>query len=313
MEQKGQNFVLKIILSILLFVPSGLFAILAFIFTLLANGKFKAGDFEEGKKKGKLANIFLIIGAIWTFFGVIVTIIFGVFLATNEDFKDKFAQIYNDSMGITTESTTEAYVTTEATTTEATTTEATTEAGDATTEASDATTATTTSSAVSDTWSDYQICVDGVVYTIPCSINDFVANGWVVDADDASFIVNVGTYTYTYLEKNGVQISVDVVNPDPENFKMVSECDVFSVGFDDWEELDPAAYYIAKGIHIGSTYEEVIAAYGTPSDEYVDEDSDYGYKSLTYEVDGASSYYQSLSITISEGLVSDITLENDGQ
>ena len=58
MEQKGQNFVLKIILSILLFVPSGLFAILAFIFTLLANGKFKAGDFEEGKKKGKLANIF---------------------------------------------------------------------------------------------------------------------------------------------------------------------------------------------------------------------------------------------------------------
>ncbi len=146
-------------------------------------------------------------------------------------------------------------------------------------EAGDASAAT----ALSDDWSDYQIEMDGTVYSFPMTYEELISHGWMAeDETELSQELEPNQYSYTTFTKDGVKVYFDFLNLGLNNLPM-SECLVAGIDIDNYYwPLGEESIVLPGGIARGeATVESITAAYGTPTDTY---EGDL-YDSLTYSTD----------------------------
>lgn len=151
---------------------------------------------------------------------------------------------------------------------------------------------------------DFQISMDGMVYQFPMWFKDFEALGWNY-TEDASYLLMPNKYSLEYWKKDGFKTSTKLINLTINGATMnnclVAGINISDYYFDecDWEILLPG------GIQYGvSTKDDVIAAYGEPSDIY----EGTNYTKLTYEYDT----YQEIELKIDAetGVLNEIDIEN---
>lgn len=153
-----------------------------------------------------------------------------------------------------------------------------------------------TTGTVSDDWKDMEFIFDGVKYKIPVAYSELVANGWSFNLADYGY-----PNGYILNPRDTVSSTIDLVNPkyneqlscnvgfinNGSAAKDILECDVWAFGLDiayGTDKLDNVPdMAIAKGIKMGSTAQEVEAAFGTTDDVY--ESTELGYKVYEYQVD----------------------------
>ncbi|MCD7818277.1 MAG: hypothetical protein LUH07_04410 [Lachnospiraceae bacterium] len=154
-----------------------------------------------------------------------------------------------------------------------------------------------------DSWMDYQITIDGDEYSFPMMCEDFVALGWV--SDETEDTLEPYTYDIYYFTKEDLTCPVYILNLGI-NTLSVENCIVAGISIDRyyWDDSDievelPAG--IIKGV---STADDIIAAYGTPTDTY----EGTMYTQYTYEED----YNQEVELTIylESGVLEEIQIEN---
>ncbi len=159
---------------------------------------------------------------------------------------------------------------------------------------------------LSDDLYSFQVQIEGEVYELPMSYQDFIAAGWKTDADEAEEI-EPNSYIYGIEAKTGyLAIDIEVINLGI-NMAPLSECMVGGISFDDgqYEDASYAEIVFPGGLKYGeATREDLEAAYGAPYDEY--EGSDY--VDLTYRYDSYQTW--DFEIDNESGLVTEFEVEN---
>ena len=99
--------------------------------------------------------------------------------------------------------------------------------------------------------------VEGVVYTLPASIKEFEQNGWKVQDGAGEKVKARDTNVRVTLRKNNSVIKVSAKN-NTANETEVENCDITKIQV---REENKISLKLPKGIQIGSTKEELEAAY----------------------------------------------------
>ncbi len=161
---------------------------------------------------------------------------------------------------------------------------------------------------LSDNLYDFQFSIDGEVYALPMWYSDFVDMGWEYDGDE-DYKLASEDYDYDIFEKDGVEIWVDVTNYSI-NATKVKDCVVTCVELDGEDINDDTVIKFAKDIQLNvSTQEDIIAAYGEPSDIYEGSYRTY----LYYYNDDDNYYYQNVvfSFDVETGIFDCAELNNE--
>lgn len=301
MEQKQQNFALKLILSIIMIFLSPLFGILALIFTLMANGSFKSSDFESGMKKAKGATICLIIGAVELFLRVIAIILIIVFGGAASILAAAGLSDAIDDYDLSTE-----YSSNEPSNEDADNDEEMLNGDSIVYDGS----YTNSGYLVNNTIYDYMFCLDDMVYALPCNASDFSDNGWLIHNYGEETVVAPGEDVYVGLEKGDMSVAVTLSNPYTTEDIALEDSLVTSISISGYNGTDAASTYIANGIHIGSSYDDVIACYGEPTEvNEVEGYEEEAYTYVTYLVD-PDDYYASTTIYFTDDFIDNIIISN---
>jgi hypothetical protein len=147
---------------------------------------------------------------------------------------------------------------------------------------------------------DFNMTIDGDSFKFPMTVADIEALGWsLASPDDADGDLNKNTYQSTYFKKGDLQINLFSINTSSET-KKVRDCPISGGGFSGWLSGNPskssAVVILPGGIEIGkSTIDDIIAAYGEPTDRVEGK-----YNNLTYKLD--REVWRSIQITVPEDL-----------
>jgi len=151
----------------------------------------------------------------------------------------------------------------------------------------------------------FQVSVDGIVYQFPMWASDFEALGFTYDGDFSDTLSSNQYATTQVWDKGEGSVYTRLANLSM-NTVTFAESMVAGITFDefqlrdvDWEIMLP------KGIQYGvATRDDIIAAYGEPSDEY----DGSAFNRLTYEYD----YHQTIDLYVSKdtGVLNQIDMEN---
>ena len=140
----------------------------------------------------------------------------------------------------------------------------------------------TTPSELSDDIYSFQVSVDGTVYQFPMWAKDFKALGWTYDGDGSQTLTaNQYTVAETWV-KDDIKVYTSFINL-TMNEVTFDEAAVGGITFEEYylEDTD-VEIILPKGIQYGvSSRDDIIAAYGDPSDEY---DGSL-YYNMTYKYD----------------------------
>ena len=154
----------------------------------------------------------------------------------------------------------------------------------------------------------WKLNIAGKTYEVPLVLSDFIADGYATDVEDPeSEIVEAGDlYICALSDANGYEcMYVEAYNAGDDAAALM-ECIVIAV-----EVCNPDVYYddgyeydfsMESGITFDSTYEEIVEAFGEPS--YSEVEDDYYYLEWDYE----EEYYDFIIITMSDGVIEDITV-----
>ena len=154
-------------------------------------------------------------------------------------------------------------------------------------------------------WETYYANVDGDEYTLPCDFSEFAANGWSLDDSGVNETIDYEDYTYVFVMKGEKEFYLMVANKNSETPIAIEDGQVIGVVYDFRSEGMEGN--IEGGITIGSSYETVIAAFGTPDDVYEDDEDDY--KQLTYFGETMETdWYTKLEIIVENGKVTNIEM-----
>lgn len=148
-----------------------------------------------------------------------------------------------------------------------------------------------------------QVQVDGKVLTLPTTYKELTDLGWKLASDfSEDDIVESDDFEFVYLEKDNSTLNVTLYNKTDED-KAYKDCEIWDIYVNEtYFEEEPANVCLAAGIQVGSTYKDVIAAYGEP--DYV---SSYTYSSYySYMLDEIT---YSITIDNETGLVSSFGIE----
>ncbi|MDR3072662.1 MAG: hypothetical protein LBU41_04140 [Clostridiales Family XIII bacterium] len=130
----------------------------------------------------------------------------------------------------------------------------------------------------------FQISLDGNVLTLPALYSDFVALGWESeDIDDQTLKPGFMTIGNTSLDKGDARLAgANFINLGDKEAPL-SECHVYGVSFiySKWNALG-TSFVLPGGLHVASTLDEIIAAYGEPTER---DDSVARTTKLTYRFD----------------------------
>lgn len=146
---------------------------------------------------------------------------------------------------------------------------------------------------LSDDIYSFQISIDGTIYQFPMWYDDFVALGWECTEDLSTKLSSNQYFPSAVFTKDGVKFYVGLANLSM-NTVTIDKAMVSSIKLDDYYLKDNDwEFVLPKGISRGvSTRDDIIAAYGEPSDEY--DGSNY-YK-MTYKYDS----YQEVILYVSK-------------
>lgn len=158
---------------------------------------------------------------------------------------------------------------------------------------------------LSDDIYSFQISIDGTIYQLPMWYEDFVALGWECTEDLTTKLSSNQYYSTAVFTKDGVKFYVGLANLSM-NTVTLDKAMVYSIQLQDYYLKDSDwEFILPKGITRGiSTKDDIVAAYGEPSDEY---DATNYYK-LTYEYDT----YQEVILYVSKetNTLYEIEIEN---
>ena len=113
------------------------------------------------------------------------------------------------------------------------------------------------------------LVVDGKTYTVPASVSDFTNNGWVgaiISGESESVEAGKSTSAKLYKGSSGSadKIQITCYN-DSTSTKSWDECGITHWWVDFNLDTPTSTYATSKGVGIGSSAEEVVAAYGNPT------------------------------------------------
>lgn len=159
---------------------------------------------------------------------------------------------------------------------------------------------------LSDNLYDFQIQIDGTVFTLPQEYSSIVSSGWTLKDSDENETIQANSKYGVLVFKNSKDHSfmASGVNFDI-NARPVKETYITSITADQFLHNEGVEVILAKGITLGkSTLDEVKAAYGEPNSEYNGSSSN----SITYSKDG----YKSIQLMFSgdTNLLDNIRIEN---
>ncbi len=270
------------------------------------------GSNNNSPKKGNGSKIAIIIVCVLIAIALIVGLV--LILGGGDDKKkDKEDKTTEATTEVTTEATTETTTeeSTEATT--ETTTEATTESTtEGTTEAVESVGLIDVSSYgfTTNDWKSLEFALDGKVYTWPISYAQLKADGYSVDSSIEAETLDSMYYSFSeWAYKDGENAFFVSFKNYTDSSKVVADCDIQSVSFTSGYD-DVYTVVLCNGITLGTSYEDVISVMGEPTDEYVSEDSEYGYRTADYDVTD-DIYCNSINFTFMEGVVTDIEITNE--
>ncbi|MBQ9934693.1 MAG: hypothetical protein IJO70_02500 [Lachnospiraceae bacterium] len=156
-------------------------------------------------------------------------------------------------------------------------------------------------------WETYYANVNGDEYTLPCDFSEFAANGWVLDESCIGETIEYEDYTYAFIDNGDKEFYIVVANNFSETPIAIDEGLVCGVVYDFHSEDMPGN--IEGGICLGTPYDTVIEAFGTPDDIYIDDEDDY--KQMTYFGETMSSdMYTKLEIIVEDGVVTKIEMKH---
>ncbi len=156
---------------------------------------------------------------------------------------------------------------------------------------------------LSDDLFDFQFSLNGEVYTLPCQYSELSEAGWSMEDIEGNEL-EAGQYTLQNRISNGdIYLSANIVNTGDETLPM-EQCRVGKLSLDSYEADSGAKLVLSKGITYGSTYDEVTAAFGEPTDTY---DSDV-IITLTYKADTYS--YVKIQFDAKTKTVNSMEIEN---
>lgn len=160
-------------------------------------------------------------------------------------------------------------------------------------------------------WDSYTVQVNDTVITLPCTIADLEAAGVKMDTEytPSDYVVNAGEYELAwFMADSGDSIMVDMINTGSEP-KEVKECLVGSVYADAYSMTEGGLTVIFPGgIQIGTSEEDLLAAYGEADDAY--EDEEYGNSYFWYGEDMFASGFNA-GIDPETGLVESISIQKE--
>ena len=127
-------------------------------------------------------------------------------------------------------------------------------------------TASAPSGELSDDWSSFEAELNGKVYYLPAHFSEFAADGWTMD--DESETLSPNTHS-TILFRKGDQIVYATMLNFTANVLTFNECHIEKLALDIFDAKRGAKLYLPGGITVGeSNSDDVLAAYGEPSDIY---------------------------------------------
>ncbi len=113
----------------------------------------------------------------------------------------------------------------------------------------------------------FQISLDGTVFTFPGStFADFIADGWVIDPGAAGASLPANTATSIDFTKNGATIRLQALNT-TTGAVPVEEATCAGVTIDKYK-IGQVQVAMPANLTIGSSSEDVLAAYGEPREKY---------------------------------------------
>ncbi|MBU3109980.1 hypothetical protein [Clostridium lacusfryxellense] len=126
--------------------------------------------------------------------------------------------------------------------------------------------ATATSGPISDDLYKYEVSIDGIKYALPASYSDFEKNGWI-GKDFGTKTMDPNKYNIVNLEKGDQTMMVSIANMGTDVLPL-SKCYIGRITIETINKNQKTNILMSKGISLTSSQEEVIAAYGNPSDKY---------------------------------------------
>ena len=158
---------------------------------------------------------------------------------------------------------------------------------------------------LSDKWTDYELQINDDILKFPMMLPEFEALGWEA-SDDLTETLEPNTYSMYRFKKGDKTCTAYILNLGM-NTMPASDCLLAGLSIDnfDWK-LDGADTITLPGglIRGEATADDILAAYGTPSDTY---EGDL-YTKYTYETDYNSSV--EMKVFKESGKLEDITVEN---
>ncbi|MBU3102706.1 hypothetical protein [Clostridium gasigenes] len=159
------------------------------------------------------------------------------------------------------------------------------------------------SSPKSDDLYSFEIVLNGVDYNLPIAFSELEKNGWVIKEAD---LINLepSQHTLGTILKNGDKEINSYIFNSSENVQSADKCIVGGIAIDEYYAENGLKLVLPKGITLGSSKEEVLSAYGEPTDSYESE----LYTKFTYEVNTYKTI--DIMIDIETNKVSQIDLRN---
>ena len=156
---------------------------------------------------------------------------------------------------------------------------------------------------LSDDLYSFQFSLNGTVYTLPCAYSLFAENSWSIEGIDGETL-EPDQYTFSQnMDTGDLRVMASLVNTNTDVLPM-EKCNVGKISVDNYQAEKGVKLVLPKNIAVGSAYDDVIAAYGEPTDK-----SDLGpITGLTYKLDSYSSVV--IEINTESNTVDSIELEN---
>ena len=138
--------------------------------------------------------------------------------------------------------------------------------------------------------------LDGVAYLLPCSVGDFINNGWEVSSTSSYNMMSIiGDEAFISLCKDDKIVHLEVQNVCGDPLELIY-CAVVEIEV--WYN-DNVDFTAPLGVRVGDTPDEITETYGTPN--YVDNYEDYfehifmfngekGYIAASYKYNTYNSY-----------------------
>lgn len=161
-------------------------------------------------------------------------------------------------------------------------------------------------------WKNYQIRINGVIYTLPMRYQDIsLATGFTIKDVYLNTLLEPNHYTSTNLYKDGkLALYIDIINNEKENIKYIDSM-VTRVTQTKYQVSQGAEAIVFPGnIKAGDsiTEDEIITLFGTPNDKKV-----YGNNiQYVYLTDTTWTTTNNFKITVVNGIIDEIQLDHRG-